>query len=233
MAGESQARDEALLLDDVRKHFVLGGARIDVLRGATLRLAAGDCVAVTGPSGSGKTTLLHVAAGLEVPDAGTVRVAGVDPYRVDESARAALRRDRFGFVFQQHHLLPQLTALENVLLPALAVRPRATDDDVARARALLDDVGLGDRDGHRPEQLSGGERQRVAVARALMNRPAVILADEPTAALDRKTADEVAALLVRLARGTRTAVLVATHDVALAAAMDRRLELRDGVLRPA
>jgi lipoprotein-releasing system ATP-binding protein len=155
-------------------------------------------------------------------------VAGIDPYAVGEAARAAFRRQRIGLVFQQHHLLPQLTALENVLLPVIAERPRATDGDVARARQLLVDVGLGERERHRPAQLSGGERQRVAVARALMNRPDVVLADEPTAALDRTTAREVATLLARLARDTRTALLVATHDPELAARLDRTLLLRDG-----
>ena len=230
MPTTSASSSAALSLKDLCKGFDSGGERIEVLQGLSLQVRAGECVAVTGPSGSGKTTLLHVAAGLERPDAGEVRAAGTDPYDATESERAAFRRRSIGLVFQQHHLLPQLTALENVLLPVLADHPAASEDDLERARQLLREVGLSERAGHRPAQLSGGERQRVAVARALINRPAVVLADEPTAALDRTTARAMAELLARLTHDTGVAMLVATHDLDLAATLDRALPLCDGKL---
>lgn len=221
----------SLCLREVRKRFELGGTIVEVLRGLSLEVLQGGSVAIMGPSGSGKTTLLHVAAGLELPDAGSVRIRGLDPYALDEVARAAFRRRSVGMVFQEHHLLPQLSALENVLLPAIAERRRATDDDVAWARRLLAAVGLTERGGHRPSQLSGGERQRVAVARALMNRPAVVLADEPTGALDHAAAREVGVLLARVVREANATLLVATHDPELATTLDRTCTLWDGSIR--
>lgn len=231
METSSDSVPVVLALDGVRKHFDAGGARIEVLCGVSLAVSEGGSLAVAGPSGSGKTTLLNIAGGIDRPDSGTVRILSQDLGMLSGEECASLRRQRIGWVFQQHHLLPQLTALENVLLPVLAGSPRATDAEVARARQLLTDVGLSNRTEHRPAQLSGGERQRVAVARAWIQSPALLVADEPTAALDRTTARDIARLLLTLARAKRTALLVATHDPELAAMLDRTLVLRDGQFR--
>jgi lipoprotein-releasing system ATP-binding protein len=200
---------------------------ICVLAGVDLAVAAGETVAVLGPSGSGKSTLLAILGGLEPPSAGSVRLDGTDLATCSEPALARLRARRLGFVFQEHHLLPQLTALENVCVPAMA----AGEDVAARARELLAALELGDRVDHFPAQLSGGERQRVAVARALVMRPAVVLADEPTGSLDPRRAAGVVALITALARADGAAVILVTHQAGLVEAFDRRLTLVDGRLQ--
>ncbi|MDP6946493.1 MAG: ABC transporter ATP-binding protein [Myxococcota bacterium] len=203
-----------------------------VLDGASLTLAAGEAVAIVGPSGSGKTTLVNLLAGLDRPDGGTVQVAGQALAGLDEDARATLRNQHVGLVLQQDQLLAQCTALENVLLPTLA---RSTREDRVsdRALSLLEAVGLGAFASHRPAQLSAGQRQRVAVARALIHQPCVVLADEPTGALDRDTSSELLARLLEVRAARDTALLVVTHDDTIVAGMDRALTLCDGRLVPA
>ena len=201
-----------------------------VLRDVCLTLADGDSVSITGPSGSGKSTLLNILGSLEPPTAGSVTLDGCNPYTLAPRELARFRNRQIGFVFQEHHLLPQCTVLENVLLPALADK-RSNDGRVQRAEILLGRVGLTARMAHRPAQLSGGERQRVALARALINEPALILADEPTGSLDRATSEEVADLLLELHRREARILITVTHSESLAARAGRRFELKDGVLR--
>lgn len=203
-----------------------GGEPVEVLRGVTLHVCAGESLAVTGPSGSGKTSLLQLIGAMDRPDAGEVRVNGRELGGLDEVARALFRNREIGFVFQAHHLLPQLTALENVLVPAWA--GTVTAEVSERARHLLERVGLSDRTSHFPGQLSGGERQRVALARALVMSPCLILADEPTGALDQKAAHALVDLLMELNREERTTLIVVTHAAACAERMGRRVELCDG-----
>ncbi len=212
----------------VCKSFAVG--EVVVLLDVDLRLAAGETLAVVGPSGSGKSTLLHVLGTLERPTAGTVTLAGEDVYRLPEPALASLRNQRIGFVFQDSYLLPQYSVIENVLLPALAVRSgRAGRRDARqRAAALLDRVGLGARLRHRPAELSGGERQRAAIARALLNHPALVLCDEPTGSLDHANAAAATDLLFELVRQEGVMLVIATHSRELAARCGRCLELRDG-----
>jgi len=202
-----------------------GGTLLTILDGITLAVAAGQFVAVTGPSGSGKSTLLGLIAGLDQPTSGSIRVDGVELTRLDEDALARLRRERIGYVFQSFHLIPTLTALENVAVPLeLAEAP----DPLGRAAALLDELGLGGRAHHYPVQLSGGEQQRVAVARAVANHPALLLADEPTGNLDSATGAQVVDLLVNWHHAHRTTFVLVTHDPALACHAERVVELRDG-----
>jgi len=229
------AENTALLeLDHVAKQFDSpeGAGTLAVLKDVSLRVAAGERLAVVGVSGSGKSTLLNLIGALDRPTSGRVLLGGRDLASLPERGLAAVRNRRIGFVFQLHHLLPQCTALENVLVPTLAGGggPGAADAE-ARARGLLERVGLGSHLAHRPGQLSGGECQRVAVARALINRPALLLADEPTGSLDRASAQSLAQLLVDLNREEGVALIVVTHAEALAARMGRVLELRDGTLR--
>ena len=205
-----------------------GGMPVEVLRGVNLHVAAGESVAVTGPSGSGKTTLLQLIGALDCPDAGEVRVNGRPLGSLDEAARLRFRNREVGFVFQAHHLLPQLTALENVLVPAWAVENR--DGLHARAVRLLERVGLGGRLTHFPGQLSGGERQRVAVARALVMTPCLVLADEPTGALDQAAAQALVELLLELNAEERMTLLMVTHAGAHARRMARRVELSGGLI---
>ena len=221
--------DSALELAGVVRTFQQGGTALEVLRGADLTVHAGELVALVGPSGAGKSTLLHVAGLLERPNAGEVRIAGTACSRLSDSARTAIRRRALGFVYQYHHLLPEFSALENVVMPQLIA---GADRSAARrkARELLDAVGLGKRLQHRPARLSGGEQQRVALARAMANAPKVLLADEPTGNLDHTTAEHVFDLLVALARQHGLAALIATHNLQLAARMDRMLTLQDGVV---
>lgn len=207
-----------------------GGDPVVVLRGVDLRVESGEALAILGPSGSGKSTLLNLAGALDRPTSGTVLLDGHDLAALADDDLARLRNRSIGFVFQQHHLLPQLTVLENVLLPVLA--DRSAPLPVDRARALLDRVGLGSRIVHRPAQLSGGECQRVAVVRALINAPKLVLADEPTGALDARTAESLADLLVDLNRAEGVALVTVTHSPVLAARMGRRLRLEGGALRP-
>ncbi len=216
-------------LTDVTRRFAApGGAPVDVLRGVSLHVAAGESLAVTGPSGSGKTTLLQIMGAMDRPDGGEVRVNGRELGGLDEAARGAFRNREVGFVFQSHCLLPQLTALENVLVPAWAGAVR--EEQVARARILLDRVGLASRMTHFPGQLSGGERQRVALARALIMDPCLLLADEPTGALDHQNAVALVDLLVTLNREARTTLIVVTHAQVCAERMGRRVSLTDGKL---
>lgn len=218
-----------VVVDNVCRTFsVSGGVPVEVLRGVSLHVAAGETLAVTGPSGSGKTTLLQIIGALDGADSGEVRVNGRELGALDEAARGAFRNREVGFVFQSHHLLPQLTALENVLVPAWA--GKADDACVARARRLLDRVGLSERTGHFPGQLSGGERQRVALARALVMEPCLLLADEPTGALDHRNALSLVDLLAELNRESGTTLIVVTHAEDCASRMGRRVRLENGKL---
>jgi lipoprotein-releasing system ATP-binding protein len=216
-----------LIVTDLRKEYPTPTTPLVVLRGVNLKLSPGERLAVVGPSGSGKSTLLNILGTLDTPSGGSVRVGETDPFALDAKELAAFRSRSIGFVFQDHHLLPQCTALENVLLPRLALG-KTTEDDRRRAVELLGQVGLGDRVTHLPAELSGGERQRVAIARALVNRPAVLLCDEPTGNLDAKTADTVADLLLSLTR--ETIVIGVTHSEHLAGRFGRRMSMRDGEL---
>ncbi len=223
------ADTSALELKDVERGFFQGEQRLEVLRRVSLSVAAGETVALIGPSGSGKSTLLQIAGLLERPDGGEVLLAGQPCGPLNDDGRSQLRCTHLGFVFQFHHLLPEFSALENVLLPQLIAgtgRGEARD----RSRALLKMVGLAERESHRPAELSGGEQQRVAIARAVANGPRVLLADEPTGNLDHHTADEVFGQLVTLVRQTELGALVATHNPDLAARMDRIVRLDDGML---
>ena len=225
--------DRLLEVQGVRKSFAASpeAPTSEVLRGVNMAVAAGETVAIIGPSGSGKSTLLNIIGTLERPDSGRVLLADTDLSALDENALAGVRAREIGFVFQLHHLLPQCTVLENVLVPTLAGGPaNRREKPEARARRLLERGGLSQRLYHRPGQLSGGERQRAAVVRALINEPKLLLADEPTGSLDRVAADTLAQLLVELNREEGVALIVVTHAPALAEMMSRVLELRDGVL---
>lgn len=207
-----------------------GVVPVPVLRDASLRVARGERIAILGPSGSGKSTILNLLGTLDRPDSGTVHLDGRDLSTLDARELAHLRNRRIGFVFQSHHLLPQCTVLENVLLPTLAETGSSPASAENRARQLLDRVGLGSRLDHFPGQLSGGERQRTAVVRALINSPLLLLADEPTGALDRANAEVLGNLLVGLNRDEAVTLIVVTHSLELARQMDRIVELRDGAL---
>ncbi len=218
-----------LRLDGIVRTFTPAGNRIEVLRGASLEVAPGEMVALVGPSGAGKSTLLHIAGLLERPDGGQVVIDGRRCDTLSDVERTELRRRAVGFVYQFHHLLPEFSALENVAMPQI-IAGASKRQAAERAAELLDRVRLSARATHRPARLSGGEQQRVAIARALANAPKLLLADEPTGNLDHKTADEVFDLLLKLIHDSRTGAVVATHNLDLAARMDRVLELRDGVL---
>lgn len=218
-----------LSLRDVRRTFLQGDRRLDVLRGVTLDLRAGEIVALVGQSGSGKSTLLHIAGLLERPDGGDVLVDGRPAGGQSDRERTTLRRRFLGFVYQYHHLLPEFSALENVMLPQM-LNGLSRAEARLRAAELLTMVHLKDRADHRPGRLSGGEQQRVAIARAVANAPRVLLADEPTGNLDSETADTVFRQLLALVRETGMAALIATHNHELAARMDRTVHLRDGQL---
>ena len=225
--SEETAPGWALEVKAVDRTFQQAGRKLEILRAANLSLAAGELVALVGPSGAGKSTLLHIAGLLEKPDGGDVVVGGVACSKLSDGERTALRRKSIGFVYQYHHLLPEFSALENLVVPQMiAGLPRRQAR--GRARELLGVVGLEERHDHRPGRLSGGEQQRVAIARALANAPSILLADEPTGNLDPHTADSVFELLVQLVRGVGLGALIATHNMELAGRMDRVLRLEEG-----
>ena len=220
---------DALVLTDIQRTFHQAGNDLQVLRGAAVSIAPGETVALVGPSGAGKSTLLHIAGLLERPDGGEVIVDGEACSGLSDDRRTALRRTAIGFIYQFHHLLPEFSALENVVVPQMiagVAKPAARK----RASELLGMVGLSDREGHRPAKLSGGEQQRVAIARARANSPKVLIADEPTGNLDQEKAERVFELVLGLTRETGVAALVATHNPDLAARMDRKLTLKNGLL---
>jgi lipoprotein-releasing system ATP-binding protein len=223
------ASPPVLRLENITRTFTQAGEKLHVLRGCNLEIAAGELVALIGPSGSGKSTLLHTAGLLERPDGGSIIVAGHDASKLDDGGRTLLRRQTIGFVYQFHHLLPEFSALENIMLPQMIA---GVERDAAKRRALelLDLVGLAPRATHRPGQLSGGEQQRVALVRALANKPKILIADEPTGNLDPQTADVIFAVLQDLVRTQNLALLMATHNHDLARRMGRVVEIRDGVL---
>jgi lipoprotein-releasing system ATP-binding protein len=222
--------DAVLATRGLKRSFTQGDVTIEVLRGVDLEVRPGEIVALLGPSGSGKSTLLQAVGLLEGGFEGSIRITGQEASALDDDGRTALRRDALGFVYQFHHLLPDFDALENVLLPQII---HGAEAEAARSRAeeLLGKLGLSQRLDHRPSKLSGGEQQRVAVARALANRPPLVLADEPTGNLDEATADRVLGEFLALVRGEGSAALVATHNERLAAKMDRVVRLHDGVLQ--
>jgi lipoprotein-releasing system ATP-binding protein len=224
--------EPVLQVSGLARHFDQGGARIDVLTGVDLAVMPGEIVALLGPSGSGKSTLLQAVGLLEGGFSGSIRIMGEEASTLDDAGRTRVRRDRLGFVYQFHHLLPDFSARENVMLAQMVAGVPAADAG-ARADDLLGALGLGARLTHTPAQLSGGEQQRVAVARALANRPALVLADEPTGNLDEATAQLVLAAFVALVRSSGAAALVATHNIALARQMDRVVSLAHGRLVPA
>ena len=218
-----------LVVADIAKEFPTRGEPLRVLRGVSFKLAIGENLAILGPSGCGKSTLLHIIGTLDAPTSGNVSLDGSNPFHLDEPLLAEFRNHKIGFVFQDHHLLPQCSVLENVLVPTLA-DGRTNDEAVSRARMLVDRVGLAARIDHLPSELSGGERQRTAIARALVNRPRLLLADEPTGNLDRKTAAEIARLLLELQLQENTMLIAVTHSLELAGLLARRMELNDGRL---
>ncbi|WP_322891418.1 MULTISPECIES: ABC transporter ATP-binding protein [unclassified Yoonia] len=221
-----------LSLHDLRKTYNAGKPNeVRVLQGVDLTVGAGEIVALVAPSGAGKSTLLHIAGLLDTPDTGTVSIAGTDMTHLSDRKRTGVRRGQVGFIYQFHHLLPEFSALENIVLPQLAngVSEKAAH---ARAMALLDRVGIAERAAHRPAALSGGEQQRVAFCRALANEPALLLADEPTGNLDPDTSNRVFETLIGLVRDTGLAAVIATHNLELAARMDRQVRLNAGVLVP-
>jgi lipoprotein-releasing system ATP-binding protein len=226
-----QRSDQAptLRLEHLQRSYAQGSRLIEVLKGATASFYPGEAVALLGPSGAGKSTLLHIAGLLEQPDSGTVLIDGVDCGNLGDAERTRMRRTEIGFVYQFHHLLPEFSALENVMLPQLILGLTRSEAE-SRATQLLEALGLGERGDHRPAQLSGGEQQRVAIARAVANGPKFLLADEPTGNLDPHTAARVFDQLLSLVRQSGVAALIATHNLDLAARMDRTLRLVEGVL---
>ena len=221
--------EPTLSVCQLAKDYVTAEGALSILKSLDLTMQRGEALAITGPSGSGKSTLLYVLGALDSPTAGRVQLEGRDPFQLNAAQQAEFRNRQIGFIFQDHHLLPQCNVLENVLIPTLP-GAGATPATEARARELLDRVGLAERMGHRPAQLSGGERQRVAVCRALINRPALLLADEPTGNLDRTTAEAVGSLLLDLNREQNTLLICVTHSIELANRFPRHCELQDGRL---
>lgn len=219
-----------LHVDHLSKSYSTPAEPLEVLRDVSFELDDGTSLAIVGPSGAGKSTLLQILGTLDRPTSGSVRLAGSDPFALDSNELARFRNEKIGFIFQDHHLLPQLTVMENVLIPALAAG-KPTSDDQERAVELLERVGLSSRTTHLPGELSGGERERVAVARALLKRPSLVLADEPTGNLDRRSADSIANLLLELQRDENAILITVTHSQALAGKMASQRELIDGRLQ--
>ena len=221
-----------LIADHISKSYPTPRGELPILKDVSLQVERGGAVAIMGPSGSGKSTMLYILGALDQPTSGTISLDGQDPFALDERAQAAFRNRHVGFVFQDHSLLPQCSVLENVLAPTLVAPPDERDDrqDEARARELLQQVGLADRLDHRPGELSGGEKQRAAIARALIREPLLVLCDEPTGNLDRASADNVAALLLDLHQRRQTILVVVTHSPALADRFAVRYEMSEGTL---
>ena len=219
----------ALTVSDVYQRFTRGEQNVDVLHAVSLSAAVSESIALVGPSGSGKSTLLHLLGTLEKPTAGQIAIGGQDPNALSEPELARFRNEQIGFIFQSHHLLPQYSALDNTLVPSLAF---PQESRAGRARDLLTAVGLAQRLEHRPAELSGGECQRVAVARALINRPGLLLCDEPTGSLDEASSDEVLSLLLQLVAEAGSGVLMVTHSPRLAARLQQRCYLQAGRVRP-
>ena len=219
----------ALQLNNIVRTFRQGRESLEVLRGVNLRVHAGEIVGLVGPSGSGKSTLLHIAGLLEAPDSGEIMICGEACQDMKDDDRTRMRRENLGFVYQYHHLLPEFSALENVAIPQI-ISGLKRSDALKRGRELLDWMGLKEREKHRPARLSGGEQQRVAIARAIATSPNILLADEPTGNLDPHTAEDVFSVLLQLAQGAGLGALIATHNSALAARMDRFVRLENGRL---
>lgn len=221
--------EPAIVLEAIERRYHQGDTTLEILHGAELSVWPGQSVALMAPSGTGKSTLLHIAGLLEHPDAGDVYVNGTATAQLADSERTRIRRNQIGFVYQMHHLLPEFSALENVMMPQM-IRGLGRKEASQRAGELLSFLGLGERLVHRPAELSGGEQQRVAIARAVANAPSILLADEPTGNLDPHTADHVFATLTQLVHASGFAAIIATHNMELAARMDRRVTLRDGLV---
>ena len=220
----------ALTVENLTKDYPTRSGALQVLRGIDLKLERGEALAVTGPSGSGKSTLLHILGTLDRPSGGRVTLDGEDPFALTEPQLADFRNRRIGFVFQDHHLLPQCSVLENVLIPTLVNKADRAVDVEKWARELIERVGISQRLDHRPAELSGGERQRVAIARALIHRPLLLLADEPTGNLDRHTAKAVGEMLLQMHKQENTILIAVTHSAELAGAFPRRMEMNEGKL---
>ena len=220
-----------LVAKNLSKHYPTRSEPLRILHDLNLELSAGENVAIVGPSGSGKSTLLHILGTLDTPSSGTVLFDGDDPFAMDEQTLADFRNKNIGFIFQEHHLLPQLSVFENILVPTLA-SGKPTAADIERAEELIERVGLTDRSHHRPAELSGGERERVAVARALINKPMLLLADEPTGNLDHENARQIGELLLDIQRQEQMILVVVTHSQELSQRLDQQLELSAGQLTP-
>jgi lipoprotein-releasing system ATP-binding protein len=225
----TQVATHQVIIQNVAKAYPTADEPLRVLTDVSLKMSGGDSLAVVGPSGSGKSTLLQILGTLDRPDSGTVSIDGEDPFRLSEQQLASFRNRKIGFIFQDHHLLPQLSLIENVLVPALAAG-KPDSNQLERAKDLIESVGLADRMGHLPSELSGGERERVAIARALLMQPSMILADEPTGNLDRRTADAITDVLLDLQKKSNAILVAVTHSESLAGAMSDKRQLIDGKL---